>query len=230
MTGERLNAEQRRRVERARPLVDQLARMMVHRLPRTHEDDLRSAGYEALVRCGLRYDPDQGTPFRAYSYYRIRGAMIDVARRATPAVRRRSRAMRALEATQSLLEQAHGREQGEGPDPRTLQQRVDTAADLIAQATAAVVLSRIGGPDPDAVADSTTPVDDAIDDVRIREHVKQLLARCSEEERAMIHALYDEGLSMSELGERMGRNKSTVSRRHAALLHRLSRELSARLE
>jgi len=93
-----------------------------------------------------------------------------------------------------------------------------------------VVLSRIGGPDPDAVADSTTPVDDAIDDVRIREHVKQLLARCSEEERAMIHALYDEGLSMSELGERMGRNKSTVSRRHAALLHRLSRELSARLE
>ena len=226
MTEERLSPTQRRRVERAHPLVDQLARLMVHRLPRISEDDLRSAGYEALVKSGLRYDPEHGVPFKAFSYYRVRGAMIDAARRATPAVRRRSRALRTLEATQALLEQAETTEHTEGPDPRTLQERVDAAAGIIAQATAAVVIARTGGPDPERVADDELrSADDAIDEGRVREHVRRALTRCSEDEQTMIHALYHEGLTMTELAERTGLNKSTVSRRHAALLRRLGREL-----
>lgn len=226
MTEERLNSDQRRRVERAYPVVDQLARVMVHRLPRITEDELRSAGYEALVKSGLRYEPEHGVPFKAFSYYRVRGAMIDAARRATPAVRRRSRALRTMEATQALLEQAEAKEHMEGPDPRTLQERVDTAAGIIAQATAAVVLARCGGPDPERVVDDEMrSAEDALDDERVREHVRRALAGCSEDEQTMIHALYNEGLTMTEFGERTGWNKSTISRRHATLLRRLGREL-----
>ncbi len=226
MTHERLSPDQRRRVERAHPLVNQLARVMVHRLPRISVDDLRSAGYEALVKAGLRYDPEHGVPFKAFSYYRVRGAMIDAARRATPAVRRRSRALRTMETTQALLEQAETAEHTEGPDPRTLQERVDAAAGIIAQATAAVVLAHCGGPDPERVVDGDTrSAEDALDDDRVREHIRTALSRCSEDERTMIEALYHEGLTMTEFGERTGRNKSTVSRRHAALLRRLGKDL-----
>ncbi len=229
MTEAGLTPDQRRRVERARAMVDRMVRGMARRLPRMTEEDLRSVGYEALVKCGLRYDPQTGVPFQAFSYYRVRGAMIDAARRATPAVRRRSRALRALEATQALLEQAQAREHGEGPDPRTLEQRVDAAAHLVAEATAAVMLAHTAAPDPERVADEhTAGPDEVLDDARIREHVRRAIARCSDEEQAMVQALYHEGLSMTELGERMGRNKSTVSRRHAALLRRLSQELQIR--
>jgi RNA polymerase sigma factor for flagellar operon FliA len=229
VTEPRLTPEQSLRVERGKPLVDQLARILVRRLARISEDDLRSAGYEALVKCGLRYDPTQAASFRTYSYHRIRGAMIDAARRAVPGLRRRSRALRAMQATQALLEQAERREANDGPDPRTLQERVAAAAELVAQATAAVVLSRVGGPDPENVPDEAFgPPEEVIHDARLRDQVRRTLDRCcSDEERALLAAIYDEGLTMTELGARVGRNKSTISRRHSALLQRLGVELRA---
>lgn len=222
-----LTPDQRLRVERSKSLVDQLARLLARRLARVTEDELRSVGYEALVKCGLRYDPVQATSFRAYSFHRVRGAMIDAARRAVPGLRPRGRALRAMQASQALLEQAERRELSEGPDPRTLQERVQAAADLVAQTTAVVVLSRFDGPDPDEVVDDATgEPEEALHDGRVREHLRHALERCcSEDERRMLAAIYDEGLTMTELGERLGRNKSTISRRHAALLRRIADEL-----
>lgn len=226
MTAPRLTPEQQRRVERGTGMVDRLARSMVHRLSGVSEDELRSVGYEAMVGCSLRYDPAQGIPFRTFCNYRVRGAMIDAARRAMPAVRRRSRAMRTMVATQALLEQAQTQQPGPGPDPRTLRERVEAAAELIKQATAAVVLAHAGGADPERVIDPVRgDPERALDDVRTRAHVRRAIARCTEDEQAILRGLYDEGLSMTELGQRLGRNKSTISRRHAALLRRLSEQL-----
>lgn len=226
MTLARLSPEQRRRVERGKPLVDKLARMLARRLARITEDELRSVGYEALVKCGLRYDPTQAASFRTYSFHRVRGAMIDAARRAVPGLRKRGRALRAMQASQALLEQAEHRELPGGADPRTLQERVAAAADLVAQATAAVVLSRLSTPDPEEVADDAGAPEEVLHDARLHEHLRRTLERCcTEDERSMIAAIYEEGLTMTELGERLGRNKSTISRRHAALLERIALEL-----
>lgn len=223
-----LTAEQRLRVERGKPLVDQLARYLVRRLGRVTEDELRSIGYEALVKCGLRYDPAIAASFRTYSFHRVRGAMIDAARRAAPGVRGRSRALRVMQATQALLEQT-GAEASGGADPRTLQERIDVAADRVARMTAAVVLSRLGGPDPENVADDTLgSPEQLMEDVQLLDHLRRTLARCcSDDERAMLTAIYEEGLTLTELGARVGRDKSTISRRHAALLERIGHELRA---
>jgi len=223
----RLTPEQRLRVERGKPLVDHLARTLARRVARITEDELRSVGYEALVKCGLRYDPTQAASFRTYSFHRVRGAMIDAARQAVPGLRRRGRALRAMQASQALLEQAERRELPGGPDPRTLAERVAAAAELVAQATAVVVLSRLSSPDPEEVVDEAADEpDEVLHDTRLREHLRRALERCcTDEERSMIVAIYDEGLTMSELGERLGRNKSTISRRHAALLKRIAMEL-----
>lgn len=227
MTSATLTSEQRLRVERSKPLVDQLARVLAQRLARVTEDELRSAGYEALVKCGLRYDPTGSASFRTYSFHRVRGAMIDAARRAVPGLRRRGRALRAMQATQALLEQAERRELPGGPDPRTLKERVDAAAELVAQTTAAVIMTRLSGPDPEEVPDETTTgePEETLNDVRLLEHLHRALARCDEEDRVLITAIYEEGLTMAEVGEKLGRNKSTISRRHATLLRRLAEEL-----
>lgn len=225
MTLEPLTPSQRRRVERCTSLVDRLARSMVHRVARLSEDELRSVGYEALVRCSQRYDPELGRSFRTFAYLRVRGAMIDASRRAVPGLRQRSRAMRTLEATQSLLEQARKREPTDGPDPRRLEERVAAVAELVAQTTAAVLASaRVR--DPEAVAGSTD-LDAVLDEARTRQRLDEALQRCcSEAERAIVQGLYDEGLSMSEIGEKLGMHKSTVSRRHADVLRRLSEALA----
>jgi RNA polymerase sigma factor (sigma-70 family) len=51
------------------------------------EDDLVSAGFEALCTCAAQYDPARGEPvlfgdkFWAYAFVRVRGAMRDAIRR-----------------------------------------------------------------------------------------------------------------------------------------------------
>jgi RNA polymerase sigma factor (sigma-70 family) len=99
----------------------------------------------------------------------------------------------------------------------------------VAQTTAAIVLSRLGGPDPEDVADQGLGApEEALHDARLREHLRRTLARCcTAEDRELIAAIYDEGLTMTELGARIGRSKSTISRRHAALIARIGQALRA---
>ncbi|MEM7153179.1 MAG: sigma-70 family RNA polymerase sigma factor [Myxococcota bacterium] len=228
MTTKPLTAEQRARVERCTRLVDSLARSIAPKVAKLGEDDLRSVGYEALVRCSQRYDPETGTSFQTFAYHRVRGAMLDESRRAVPGLRQRSRALRALAASQSLLERSQQREEQGDEDTRSLQQRVEAAAELVAQTTTVVMLASAGPRDPEQVADAHGgDFDASIDDARIQSRVRKALDECcNEDERAFLRALYDEGLSMSELGTRLGKHKSTVSRRHASLLARLSSVLA----
>ncbi len=224
---QQLTPQQRARVERAVDRVDMLARKIAKSTGFSSEDELRSAGHEALVRSALRYDPREGVPFPAFAHYRIRGAMLDAIRRVAPSLRARSRAMRALEATQALLEQ---RQQASGArestDPRSLAERVQAAADLVAQATAAVVLAKGGHDDPDALAADVTSPEAAVLDREAKALLEAAVGGLSEPEQALIDAVYHRGLSMGEYAAEAGRNKSTISRFHAKLLIKLSKRLA----
>src|SRR5687768_8071852 len=92
----RLTPEQRAMVERAVHRVPQIARGLKHLLGGISFDECESAGFEALVRASLRYDPAVGVPFMAFAYPRVRGAMLDAARRASPDRRRLARAMKLV--------------------------------------------------------------------------------------------------------------------------------------
>jgi len=224
-----LDAAQTRLVEACVPKVAALAKQLSPRMPHTTVEELRSAGYEGLVQAALRYDPGCGVPFAAFSHYRVRGAMIDAARRAAPEIRRRSRAMRALQATQALLEHAERhRPSPEIGDPRTLRERVAAAAELVAQTTAAVLLTKLTPQDPETVGDPESDPEELLAQHQVLTQLRDAVERCSPDERVLIEGLYVEGLNMRELAERIGKNVSTVSRHHAKLIARLARELAAR--
>lgn len=219
---EALSPERTRWVEQCMPQVTALARALCRGMPQVTEEDLVSAGYEGLVHAALRYDPKDGTPFPAYAHYRVRGAMIDAVRRAAPEIRRRARAIRALETTQALLEQAQRRlVHRDAADPRSLRERVAVAADLVAQTTTAVILSRLGPEDPDALVGATDMEADIVADEE-RSRVRRVLATCSADECKMIDALYVRGVAMREFAAEVGKSVSTVSRHHAKLIARLS--------
>lgn len=222
----RLTPEQSRLVEQYLPRVASLARTIAAGVSHANVDDLHSAGNEGLVEAALRYDPEAGVPFAAFAHYRVRGAMIDAARRAAPHVRRRSRALRALQASQALLEEANRNQPSpEVSDPRNLQQRVQAAADLVAQTTAAVMLSRLGPVDPESVADAQRDPEEQVAHGLALSRLRGLVDGCDDEAKKMIEALYVEGLSMHEYAAQLGISVSTISRHHARLVGKLAAQM-----
>lgn len=221
MNDPRLNSEQRAMVAKAAPRVPQIARSMRHLLGGISFEECESAGYEALVRAALRYDPSLGVPFIAYAYRRTRGAMLDAARQASPNRRRLARAIRLVEAADAASEaQAAPAQAG---DPRVLAERVEAAAAMIREITAAVVMTKLVPADTDRLADGESPgADEVVADAQTRAHVAAAMDRCEPDERAMLDALYFRNLSMHEYAEEVGVNVSTVSRRHSRALRKLA--------
>lgn len=227
-----LSPEMQRRVAELADRVIAIARHLAPTMPQVQEDDLISAGNEGLVRAALRYDPDSDVPFAAFAHYRIRGAMIDHARRTVPSVRRRTRAQRAMEATQAVLEQAQ-REQSalDAQATRSLEERVQAAADVVAQATAAIMLTKLARVDPDRLPTKRmTDAEDEILGAELSALLERAVEDCPEEDKALLDALYFQGMSMHDLSKASGKSVSTISRRHARLMRRLGSRLRNRLE
>jgi len=217
----RLSREQQALVAMVAPRVPRIARRMRHLLGGLSFDECESAGYEALVRVVRRYDPAQGVPFSAFAYPRVRGAMLDAARQVSPERRRLARAIRALEGIEAAGAAAAA--PALAGDPRSLAERVQAAAALVREATMAVVLARSAAEaDPERMVDAAPPVDELLVDAQTRARVLAVIDRCEPEERALIEAIYFGGRSMHEFAAAAGVNVSTVSRRHARLLRKLS--------
>lgn len=230
MTTARLTPEQSAWVEQAYPKVTNIAKLVYRQTSNLSVEELVSAGTEGLIAAALRYDPEAGVPFPAFAYYRVRGAMIDAARRANPGSRQRRRAILALQASQALLEHAERKmpDASEG-DHRSLRERVAAAAEIVAQTTTAVVLARIAPVDPDHVVDTSNEDAEAeMHNAEIREALAAAVSTCSEEERLLIDALYCRGLSMHEYAAETGKSVSTVSRHHAKLVASLGEQLRTR--
>lgn len=226
---EPLNDAQRRRAETAIDRVEVLARTLSKQVSHVSVDELRSAGYEGLLEAAKRYDPSSGVPFKGFAHHRIRGAMIDLARRASPAVRRRNRALKVLEATQALLEDAQRTQSLRGgSDTRTLSERVQAAADLVHRTTAAVIASKAAPTDPDTVPEGDASVEEVVVHKQLREHLREAVGDLSDDERDLVEAIYEQGLSMGEYGQRIGKSRSTVCRQHARILTRLAKRLRGR--
>ncbi len=214
---ERLDAMQKILVAGAASRVPQIARALRGLLGGVRFDECESAGYEALVRAALRYEPTTGVPFMAFAYQRVRGAMLDAARNTFPDRRRFARVVRAMEAA-DCVSQANAPLAG---DPRTLAERVAAAAAMVREVTAAVVLGR-------AVEDEqgdprTGDLEGWLLDEETRAKIQAALGRCKPEERAVVDALYFRGVTMHAFAEELGMHVSTVSRRHAQALRRLAR-------
>lgn len=216
---EKLTSEQSAWVERVAPRVGIIARVVGRSLPHLPLGDLESAGNEALVRAATRYDPATGVPFANFAYYRIRGAMLDVARAHSPGTRQVRRAQLRLEASQAIMEQ----ELRTGASPtESLARRVATARAIVEKHAQAVLLARAAPLEPDAVAAADADPETTLLDEERAAYYERVVAQLDGDERELVDALYRRGLSMREYGEERATSTSTISRRHARLLARLS--------
>lgn len=189
-----------------------LARNIASSLPHHVDyDELVAFGQLGLAEAARSYEPGRGVLFSTFAHYRIRGAIFDGLRKMTwlpPAARR---CVKEQSAADEVLRDAE-----EAPAPAStgpiLAGRFAAAVERLG---AVFLMSGLGeGDGPLNPADRRTAPAEA----EAKELHARLLAameRLPEDMSVLLRMLYIENRSMSDVGLTLGRNKSTVCRRHA---------------
>lgn len=170
-------------------------------------ENLESAGILGLVEASQRFDATRGVDFKAFASLRIRGAIIDEARRNCPLPQDLMRRV-------SLVAKAHDRL----PAPVTTEDLVretGLTADEVLDALVArpfVHVHSLEQLEVDPEETASTEGNGAIE----REEQKQLLADAiaalPERERLVVTLYYMEDLRLKEIGQVLNLSESRVSR------------------
>jgi RNA polymerase sigma factor for flagellar operon FliA len=211
----------------------------VHRDVSAHieYDDLVSLGTQGLMQAARRYDPERGTAFAGFAYYRIRGAIYDGLRamgRLPPDIYRRALAAeradqylenRAARATHDHAPGSHARSPSGAAGPRELSETLRSVTAIYVVSMAAIDLEEADISDPDA-----TPADDQMARGQLRARLRQAIARLPERERHLIKRCYFDDLPLGHAGQELGLSASWTSRLHARAVDRLRDLLADELE
>ncbi len=209
---------QERHADYAKALALQIARSLP---PMVDRDDLIGFAFTGLAEASQSYLPQRGIPFETFSYHRIRGAVFDGLSKMSgipPHVRRALNRDEAVDAcTEPVSHIDHS-----SPVSSLATTFVETVAQVGAvfvTANAAEIASSRSGDEADDPAA-------AVEATEMLELVRGAIETLDPESRELIQALYFEGVSTTDFGGRIGRDKSTVSRRHRAALEQLRRAMA----
>lgn len=189
-------------------LVRHLVGKLAARLPPGVDvDNLESAGLLGLVEAAQRFDPSRGVEFKAFAALRIRGEIIDEARRNSPLPQELLQAVRLVSKAQEQL-----------TPPVTIEAlaaATGLTADQVLDALTAIPLTQVKSFDPASDEQSHITADVASADMEQDEERKLLadaIASLPERERLIVTLYYKEDLRLKEIGEMLGLSESRISR------------------
>lgn len=200
-----------------------------YRRGREHEDDLEQVAMVGLLLALDRYDPGRRLPFRAFAvstitgslkrHFRDRGWAVRVPRR----VHDLSSAMR--DAREQLAADL-GRfpTPGEVADLLGVDESQVVAAEM-AQAARSTTSIDLLPADDDQPAVQLGGLDEELERVQQRHAVEQAVRLLSPRDRELIGLYYEDGLTQSQIAERLGMSQMHVSR----LLERALAQLRSHL-
>lgn len=194
-------------------------------LPRESFDELLSAAYLGLVEAAERFDAGAGYDFRAFAYFRIRGAVIDSIRLSSQLSGKAYNLAKAVQAAQELREQLLAEQSFKSEDePRD--EREAELARILDYAAGSVLAYRLSFADAEEELGALT---DEQPDPEMQLLLKQsfqilqeLVETLTPKERTIIREFYFRDKTFKEIVEEQdGMSKSWVSRLHAKALKNL---------
>lgn len=205
------------------PLVRHIARRYADR--GEPMDDLVQAGSLGLINAVDRFEPQRGVAFSSYAVPTIVGAIRRYFRDSTWMVK----VPRHLQEMRGRIDAAHdhlAQELGRSPTVAEIAQRADLQAQDVLDALELGHLREItpldtGDSEDGPVSDRIGVRDAAFDRVDDSETVERLLTTLPERERTMVEMRFFDGLSQSQIAERMGVSQMHVSRLLAQSLTQL---------
>lgn len=210
-------------------LVKFVAGRLAAGLPRSVDiGDLVNAGVLGLMSAIDRFDPAQGFKFETYAVPRIRGAILDSLRALDWVPRRvRSRSRQVQDAI-SALEGELGRTPADDEIAHKLGIALEEFNDWLTEISSGSV-----GP-LDHVALDAAPHSDAnaqpglaLEEEELKAAMRREIGNLPERERGVLVLYYDEGLTLSEIGEVLNVTESRVSQIHTKAVLQLRSRLSA---
>ena len=199
-------------------------------LPRSVDTgDLVSAGVFGLMNAIDKFDPANGAKFETYAIPRIRGAILDGLRAldwVPRSVRSRSRSVQDAIAK---LEHELGRTPTDEEIAAELQISTDDLEKWLADIAAGAVgpLDHVAMDNAPAEADAMHQPGRAMEEGELREAMRAEISKLPEREQAILILYYEDGLTLSEIGEALGVTASRVSQIHTKAVLQLRSRLAA---
>lgn len=212
-------------------LVDFLVERMVMHVPQyMTRDDMISAATMGLIDASRRFDPSKGVLFKTFAEQRIRGAIIDEARKMDSF----SRTMREKQARIEDALTCFVRRMGRDPDENEVAAVLGCSLDQYRQQLQEV--SHLGLISLNKRADSEgteRELQETIEDKSMKSPPEQVEAKAltreiaqhlktlSEKERQVISLFYFEELSQKEIAQVLGLTEGRISQLHSQALLKL---------
>jgi len=217
-------------------LVKRIAYHLVSRMPpRIEVDDLIQAGMIGLLSAAQNFSPSKGANFETYAGIRIRGAMLDEARKAnwTP----RSTVRNAKEVAQATreVEARTGRDARAAEVAEHLGIELDEYYRIVENAASGRLLSfdQLVS-DPERVSllpESSEEVPDhVLEGDQFREALAKAVGGLPEREQLVLSLYYDEELNLREIGEVLEVSESRVCQIHGQAVVRIRARLASWFE
>jgi len=211
-------------------LVKFVAGRLAAGLPKSVDTgDLVSAGVFGLMNAIDKFDPANGAKFETYASPRIRGAILDGLRAldwVPRSVRSRSRSVQDAIAS---LEHQLGRTPTDEEISAELKISVEELEKWLADIAAGSVgpLDHVAMDNTAAEADAQIQPGRAMEEGELRAAMRAEISRLPEREQAILILYYEDGLTLSEIGEALGVTESRISQIHTKAVLQLRSRLAA---
>lgn len=218
-------------VRKYMPLVQMIVEKMARTVPRSVEkDELRSLALTGLYEALTKYDPKRNLKFTTYASFRIRGAILDGLRKEDWLPRKTREKVRKLEQTIAAMEQKFMR----SPTPDEIARAAGIPVEEVQSLLDEVYFSNILSIDDNKQDDDEqegkgyTLRDDSVkgpeEEIVFSETVQELaenIKQLNEKEQLVLSLIYQEELTLTEIGQIMDLSTSRISQIHSKAVKKL---------
>jgi RNA polymerase sigma factor for flagellar operon FliA len=212
-------------------LVKRIAYHVISRMPPHVEvEDLIQAGMIGLMNAAQNYSPDKGANFETYAGIRIRGSMLDEARKANWTPRSTVRQSKQISLVVREIENRTGRD-ARGPEvAEALGMDLDEYYRVLESAVSTRLLSFDQlSDDPERVqmlpeSPGLTP-DGSCEADAFREALAGAIGGLPEREQLVLSLYYDDEMNLREIGDVLGVSESRVCQIHGQAVVRIRARL-----
>ena len=197
-------------------------------------DDIVSEGILTLLNSIDKFDPDKGIKFETYVAKRIRGMVIDLARKQDWLPRNIRQRAREIDQTISALANDLGRY----PTDREVAERLGIPTEKYQKEAARVALSNtlsldalMDARDQEGYRFEVSSEDPAaqpelvLQDQELQQVLAQAIASLQENEQIVLSLYYEKNLHMKEIAQVMGVSEPRISQIHSRAIQKLREQM-----
>ncbi len=188
--------------------------------PELEKKDIEGWAELGLVEAANSFDPTRGVQFKTFAYYRIRGAIYDGLRKMGWYPKGQYRKIRFEMAANEYLKDVSA---GASGTPSAEAQLLNLK-DLTANLATCYMLSLDTMPQ-EPVDQSLVSAEEAVVLAEQNKNLRRSLAQLPDTNRQILEHCYFQGLTLEQVGRKLGLSKSWVCRLHAKSLELLRKKL-----